>query len=113
VPDLREFETLTETAMIYMKSANGEIKVVVLESTNLEQLKQGHVVHTPDKSVVIAWTADPVWLADKILDVKDGDVMAVARLIEESAKRPEKPRGRPYHETHEHTFREFKDQPKP
>lgn len=95
--------------MLYLASKNGEVKIVVLESQNLEKLKAGFPITTPDKSVLIAWTADPVWLADKIMDVEDGDMMAVAKLIEESAKRPEKPRDRPYHETRLHEFKEQSD----
>ena len=81
--------------MIYMTS--GELHIVVLESGNLDELKKGRPAKTPDGQVLICWTPDPVWLADKIIDTK-GDGAQVAKLIEEAAKRPEKPSKRPYHE---------------
>lgn len=89
--------------MIYMKSADGELRIVILETANLEEIKKGRPAKTPDGSVLIAWTADPVWLADKILDT-DGDTAAIGKLIDEGAKRPEKPGPRPKHKPHDHKF---------
>lgn len=88
--------------MIYLTSETGA-KIVVLEPGNLEELRKGRPATTPDKSVLIAFTPDPVWLADKLLDC-DGSAAAVAALIEEAAKRPEKPAGRPKHDIHTHRF---------
>ena len=85
--------------MIYLKSADGELRIVVLESANLEELKKGRPAKTADGSVLIAWTADPVWLADRIMDTQ-GDLAKIAALINEAAKRPEKT-ARPYHKPHE------------
>lgn len=85
--------------MIYMKTQDGSVSIVVLESANLDELKKGRPATTPDKSIVIAWTPDPVWLADKIAG-SDGDAMRIGELIEEAAKRPEKPAPRPYHKPH-------------
>lgn len=88
--------------MLYLKSADGALKIVVLETANLEALKAGRPAKTADGSVLIAWTPDPVWLADKLMDC-DGDGAAIGRLIEEAAKRPQ--RGpRPKHGYHEHKF---------
>ena len=87
--------------MLYL---NGDgVKVIILETANLDEIRKGRPAHTPDKSVLIAWTPDPVWLADKIMD-SDGDAAAIARLIDEAAKRPEKPAPRPKHGHHEHRF---------
>jgi hypothetical protein len=89
--------------VLYLK-AGDDLKIIVLESANLEELKKGRPAKTPDGTVLIAWTADPVWLADKIMDL-DGDAEAIGRLIDEAAKRPEKPSPRPHHKTHYKTFR--------
>lgn len=87
--------------MLYM---NGDgIKIIVLESANIEELKKGRPAKTPDGSVLIAWTPDPVWLADKIMD-SDGDAKLIGKLIDEAAKRPEKPGPRPTHKTHVKEF---------
>lgn len=89
--------------MLYMTSTDGSLRIVILESANLEELKKGHPAKTPDGSVLIAWTPDPVWLADKLMET-NGDGAAVAKIIEEASKRPQKPSTRPYHGTHKHTF---------
>jgi hypothetical protein len=89
--------------MLYLKSADGATKIIVLESANLDELRKGRPARTPDGSVLIAWTPDPVWLADKLMDAT-GDAAAVGRLIDEAAGRAEKPGPRPPHKTHEHRF---------
>lgn len=88
--------------MLYMHAKDGSIKIIVLESANLEELKKGRPIKTPDGTVCIAWTPDPVWLADKIMDT-NGDSSAIAQLIDEASKRPEK-YNRPTHQPHEHRF---------
>lgn len=85
--------------MLYMTDKAGTLKIVILETANLEELRKGRPAKTPDGSVLIAWTPDPVWLADKVAD-SGGDGPAIAKLIDEAAKRPEKPIPRPYHKTH-------------
>lgn len=84
--------------MIYMTGeANGKpIAVVILETANIEKIKQGFPAKTPDGSVLIAWTPDPVWLADRIMDT-NGDATKIAALIDEGSKRPQKPECRPAH----------------
>ncbi len=89
--------------MIYMKSADGAVRVIVLESANLDELKKGRPARTPDGSVLIVWTPDPVWLADKLMDT-GGDAAEIGRLIDEAAKRAEKPGRRPTHKPHVHKF---------
>jgi len=88
--------------MIYL-SGDG-LKIIILESANLDELRKGHPARTPDGSVVIAWTPDPVWLADRLMDM-DGDGETIGRLIDEAAKRPEKAGPRPYHKTHQRKLR--------
>lgn len=75
--------------MIYMTAAEGSFRIIVLETPNLADLMKGVFLETPDKNCLIAWTPDPVWLADKLLDT-NGDIEAVHKLIEEAAKRPQK-----------------------
>lgn len=79
--------------MIYMQA--GPLKIIVLESANLEELKKGRPAKTPDETVLICWTPDPVWLADKILESNGENI---GKLIDEAATRPEKSRVRPHHE---------------
>lgn len=93
--------------MLYMTADGGNLKIVILESGNLEELKKGRPAKTLDGSVLIAWTPDPVWLADRILET-GGDAEAIGKLIDEAAKRPEKPSPRPYHKPHVKDFREGK-----
>ena len=92
--------------MLYL--SGDKMKIIVLESANLDEIRRGRPASTPDGSVLIAWTPDPVWLADRIMD-SQGNGQAIGRLIDEAAKRPEKPRGRPYHKPHETDFREGDD----
>jgi hypothetical protein len=89
--------------MLYLKSADGALRIVILESANIEELKKGRPAKTADGSVLIAWTPDPVWLADKLMDT-DGDAADIAKLIDEASKRPEKPGPRPKHGMHLHKF---------
>jgi hypothetical protein len=89
--------------VLYMATADGALKIIILESANLEALKAGRPAKTPDGSVLIAWTPDPVWLADKLMDTH-GDGEAIGKLVDEASKRPEKPTPRPYHPPHEHRF---------
>lgn len=83
--------------MIYM-SGDG-VKIIVLESANLDEIRKGRPAKTPDGSVLIAWTPDPVWLADKIADT-NGDGAEIGKLIDESTKRPEKPSPQLHHKPH-------------
>jgi len=92
--------------MLYLSSSDGSLKIIVLESANLEELRKGRPAKAPDGSVLVAWTPDPVWLADKLMDLPDGDAGAIGRLIDEASKRPEKPGPRPKHKPHEHHFSE-------
>lgn len=89
--------------MLYLKSADGKVRVIVLEAMNLERIKAGEPAKTPDGEVLIAFTPDPVWLADKLMDT-DGDAAEIARLIDEAAKRPQKEPTRPTHNQHLHKF---------
>lgn len=88
--------------MLYMTA--GDLKIIILETGNLEEIKKGRPARTPDGSVLIAWTPDPVWLADKILET-GGDGAAIGKLIDEAAQRPQKPTSRPHHKPSVHDFR--------
>lgn len=90
--------------MLYMIGDDGNLKIIILETGNIEEIKKGRPAKTPDGTVLIAWTPDPVWLADKILET-GGDAQAIAKLIDEAAKRPQKPENRPHHQTHSHKFK--------
>lgn len=88
---------------MYLKSNDGTVKIVILEAGNLDQLKQGRPARTPDNSVLIAYTPDPVWLADRLLDCA-GDTQKIAALIDEASKRPQTEPLRPTHKMHLHKF---------
>lgn len=90
--------------MLYLTGDGGALKIVILESGNIEQIKQGRPAKTPDGSVLIAWTPDPVWLADRIMD-SGGDPAVIAALIDEAAGRPEKG-PRPGHAPHVYKLKE-------
>lgn len=86
--------------MLYLQGEG--VKVVVLERANIDAILAGKPAKTPDDSVVICFTPDPVWLADKIQGT-DGDATAIGRLIDEAARRPERAQGLP-HQTRIHKF---------
>lgn len=83
--------------MIYLKGKG--VRIIVLETANLEEIKKGRPAKTLDGEVLIAWTPDMVWLADKIADVEDGDAVKIGKLIDEAAKRPQQG-PRKTHKTH-------------
>lgn len=87
--------------MIYM-SGEG-LKVIILETANIEELKKGRPAKTPDGSVLIAWTPDPAWLTAEIQKT-GGDGPSIGQLIDEASKRPEQP-VRPYFSTTEEYIR--------
>ena len=87
--------------MIYMQATEGR-KIIVLETANIEEIMKNRPAITQDGSVVIGWTPDAVWLADKLMD-SGGDGATICRLIDEAVKRPQKG-PRPHHEPHEHRF---------
>ena len=80
--------------MIYMTGENRDtskdVKIIVLESRNLEHMKGGQPLITPDQSVIVAWTPDPEWVRDRLQELPDGDIGGIGRVLEESAKRPQK-----------------------
>lgn len=73
-----------------MTSADGSLKIVVLETANLEELRAGRPARTPDGSVLVAWCPDPVWLIERVKE-SGGDGAAIGRAIDEAAKRPQQP----------------------
>ena len=68
--------------MLYM--AAGDRHIVILETGNLEELKKGRPAITPDGEVLICWTPDPVWLADKILETNGDGSKSTPTLIAEA-----------------------------
>lgn len=92
-----------------MTGGEDSMKIIILETGNLDELKKGRPAISPDKSVMIAWTPDAVWLADKIIE-SGGDAELIAKLIDEASKRPKKPGPRPTHGLHvtDFTKEEFK-----
>ncbi len=89
--------------MIYITASDKSLHVVILETANLDEIKKGRPAKTPDGEVLICWTPDPVWLADKLMDC-GGDMVLVGKLIDEASKRPQAATPRPYHKQHVHQF---------
>lgn len=81
--------------MLYLTGDN--ISLIILETANIEEIKKGRPAITKDGKIIVAWTPDPVWLADQIAR-SDGDPNTISRLVDESTKRPQKD-PRPYHKT--------------
>jgi hypothetical protein len=90
--------------MLYLKSPDDKVRLVVLEAGNLDDMRAGRSIGTPDGEVVMTYTPDPVWLADKVLD-SGGDMDLIIDLITESQARPQKPADRPDHKTAVRYFR--------
>lgn len=88
--------------MLYLKSSDDKLKIVILESDNLDEIRKGRPAKTPDGAVLIAWTPDPLWLTEKLI-ATDGDAATIGRLIDEASQRPEAG-PRPNHETIHHKF---------
>lgn len=89
--------------MLYLQGDDGVLKIIILESKNIEELLKGRPAMTVDKSVLIGWVPDMEWLVEKIKET-GGDASQIGRLIDEASKRPRK-EPRPYHEPVVHDFR--------
>lgn len=75
------------------------LHLVVLELGNIEELRKGRPAMSPDGEVMVCFTPDAVWTADRLAGVMQsgGDGAAVAKILEEAAKRPQTPSHRPRH----------------
>lgn len=88
--------------MIYMIGDNGRLKILILETANLDRIRAGQTLHTEDKTVVVAWCPD----IDRLgvaLQATGGDVVAVGALIDEARSWPEAPLRQP-HSARRHSF---------
>lgn len=94
--------------MIYM---SGDVKIMILETANLEELKKGRPAKSPDGTVLVAWCPDVEWLGRELAK-SGGDGRRIAELIDEAAKRPEKPTG-PYRGMKKVEFHEDPGTPAP
>ncbi len=84
--------------MIYMtgqNTATGQAaRIVVISDGHLSQLRAGRPLRTPDGEVIVCWTPDEPWLAERI-EATGGDTEKIAELIVESMKRQPSPEDRP------------------
>lgn len=78
--------------MLYMITEKG-LKVLVVNSQNLEKLKEGRPLMTMDGSVFVAWTPDLQWVADQVQEYAKTceGALPLGSIIEASLSRPEKP----------------------
>jgi hypothetical protein len=90
--------------MIYMIA--GDIHFCILETDNIEKIKEGKPARSIDGKVVISWTPDAEWLAKKIAETT-GKIDVIMDLLEESQKRPQAA-PRPPHETTTKNFKKFR-----
>lgn len=98
--------------MIYMTGENKETRqpcrVIIISDGHLKRLKDGRPLKTPDGEVVICWTPDEPWLAERIADT-NGDTTKVADLLAESLTRPPSADNRPMFATKSVQFKKDKD----
>jgi hypothetical protein len=69
----------------------GESKMVILEHKDLNTLRGGGTVETPEGSVIMVATNDAAWLSEKLASAVRSNGLngsLVAKLIMESNKRP-------------------------
>jgi hypothetical protein len=75
--------------MIFLVTQDGK-RLLILEPANLEAIKQGGSVVSPDGSVQLLYTPDAIWLGQQIHAVAEfmnGDVLE--SLHKSSLERPE------------------------
>lgn len=82
--------------MIYME--DGPKRLIILESRELEELRKGRKMVTPDELTLLCWSPDLVWLSDRLIHTR-GKGLEIGQAIEESQKRPDKPSPRPFYRT--------------
>jgi len=80
----------------------GPTRIAVLEPANIVDLKAGEVIYSVDKSVVIAYTPDVLFMEQELKKIVDVDsTLSPAdfdKVHKASMLRPERIQ-RPYHET--------------
>jgi hypothetical protein len=80
--------------MIYLSVGSRQQRVIILDSHNLDALKEGKPTSSPDKHVLIAYTPDIPWLTDQLIKmVPDLDPQKLQDLLNEGLKRPIAPVG--------------------
>lgn len=77
--------------MIYFL-ARGQ-SFVILDQDNIERIKNGKPLATPDYSICIAYCPDIAWLSAEMIKIMDGrelDLDAFEALLKEGLQRPPK-----------------------
>jgi hypothetical protein len=64
------------------------LRIVVLDTRDIDNLKSPHPWFSPDRSLLVAFTPDPDWLLARIR-VGPGTPGDIARAIDEAARRPQ------------------------
>jgi len=77
--------------MLYATTESG-LKVIVVDSRNLEMLRAGYPLKTFDESVYVAWTPDLQWVTDQVRECSEADRCGphLGDIIQASLSRPEK-----------------------
>ncbi len=84
--------------MFYMSGDSGRLKILILESADLDGLKNGRPLKTPDNSVLMVLPPDPTWLADEIMKTNTAEKIheAIEKSLKQSAKSPSHSNKRSY-----------------
>jgi hypothetical protein len=77
-----------EPLMIYLALHNGQ-RIIVIDSHNIDAMKKGEPVKTPDKHVMIAYTPDIGWLTEHMVQMGSSlDPERFDALLKEGLNRP-------------------------
>ena len=79
--------------MIFMRLINGQ-SVIIIEPGNIDRLKSGLPLYSPDGGTMLAFSPDMLWTMDQIqamVAINDGrlDPETLAFILKEGMERPE------------------------
>jgi hypothetical protein len=78
--------------MIYSKTETGQ-HVIIIEPGNIERLKLGKVMKTPDNEVIVAFAPDMEWTSNQLRTVmtltNEVEIETLERILVEGLNRPE------------------------
>lgn len=89
--------------MIYLKAGN--LSILVLEPGNIDRLKEGKPLTSPDEAVTVCYTPDMTWTMAKLRGLFEKDNLnseVLEEVLKEGINRPEV-RDRPWHPLEMHT----------
>jgi hypothetical protein len=90
--------------MIYMKTVSGS-HIIVIEPDNIDKMKAGEPLHTPDNEVMVCFTPDIEWVQDQFIQAQMAGTLGpetIEDVLKRSLVRPEV-KNRIYHPMIDHT----------